>query len=240
MFSPYDNENLIKENTTKIADNELYSFGDSENKSLYNPSQNKKATSGFANLANISNTDEMFSWKESTVDNVMNKYYKSPEFKGVSLYRPLCVNNENALEKNIYNYSFSSAVAVRGMAFTRLGGGNLNNPMPKAYNIVDNSYEFNRTIVNSDFTDVINETKLEKSTNISNQNKVEIMPIAAKTFDMQDVLLETDSSRILTFKKQENSLALEKVTPMSTFWAKQRNIIENLKNMFVVKKQKAK
>ncbi len=241
MFSPYNNENLIKENATKIADNELYSFGDSENKASYNPIKSKKESIGFANLASISNTDEMFSLRGSTVDNVMNNYYKSPEFKGVSLYKPLCANNDNNLEKKVYNYSFTSATAVRGMAFSKLGSGNLNNPLAKPYNIVDNSYEFNHTMINSDFTDIINETQNEKrSFAPKDPTKVEIMPIASNTFDMQDILLETDSSRIITFKTEKKSLALEKVTPMSNFWAKQRNIIESLKNMLVVKKQKVK
>ena len=236
MFSPLSNENLIKENAAGIADNVLYSFGDAENKSIYNSLKPENKKSAFANFANIAGNDEIPTFGVTTVDNVINNYYKSPEFKGVSLYKPLGVANDNRFGKNVYNYSLSSATAVKGMAFAGSNGGNLNNPLAKPYNIVDNSYEFNRTITNSDFTDVINATKIEKTIEAT---RVEIAPVARNTFKMADILVETEASQIISFKPRQE-VALTKVTKMSAFLAKQRNMIENLKNMFIVKKEKVK
>ena len=236
MFSPLSNENLIKENTTGIADNVLYSFGDAENKSIYNSLKPENKKSAFANFANIAGNDDVPTFGVNTVDNVINNYYKSPEFKGVSLYKPLGVTNDNPLGKNVYNYSLSSVAAVKGMAFAGSSGLNLNNPLAKPYNIVDNSYEFNRVITNSDFTDVINETKIEKAIEAT---RIEIAPVARNTFKMTDILVETDATQIISFKPRQ-TVALTKVTKMSAFWAKQRNMIENLKSMFIVKKEKVK
>lgn len=236
MFSPLSNENLIKENTAGIADNVLYSFCDAENKSIYNSLKPENKKSAFANFANIAGNDEIPTFGANTVDTVINSYYKSPEFKGVSLYKPLGVVNDNPLGKNVYSYSLSSATAVKGMAFAGSSGGILNNPLAKPYNIVDNSYEFNRPIMNSDFTDVINATKIEKAIEAT---RVEIAPVARNTFKMTDILVETEATQIISFKPRQ-TVALTKVTKMSAFWAKQRNMIENLKSMFIVKKEKVK
>lgn len=234
MYSPISNENLITENASGIAENVLYSFGDTENKSIYNSLKPDKK-SAFANFASISGTDEVPVWGRNTMDNVMNNYYKSPEFKGVSLYKPLGVVNDNPLGKNVYNYSMSSATAVKGMAFA--GSGNLNNPLAKPYNIVDNSYEFNRNMTNSDFTDVINETKIEEAIEAT---RIEIMPVARNTFKMSDILVESEATQVINFTPRQTTVALTKVTKMSAFLAKQRSMIENLKNMFIVKKEKLK
>ena len=152
------------------------------------------------------------------------------------MYKPLGGVNDNPLGKTVYNYSLSSVSAVKGMAFAGSSGGNLNNPLAKPCNIVDNSYEFNRPIMNSDFTDVINATKIEKAIEAT---RVEIAPVARNTFKMADILVETEASQIISFKPRQE-VALTKVTKMSAFWAKQRNMIENFKNMFIVKKEKVK
>ena len=239
MFSPYSNENLIEENTLQIAEKVLYSFGDAENKSVIKPIKHENKKSAFANFAKISAIDEMPIWGNNTADSVMNNYYKSPNFQGVSLYKPLGVIADNPLERGIYSYSMSSATAVKGMAFANKSGGIVKNPLATQCNIVDNSYEFNRTIKNNDVYDIINAAKTEKNMPIIDATRVEIAPIAHNTFQMADILIETQTSQIIEFMPQK-TMALTKTTKMSSFWAKQRAMIDNLKNMFSIKKEKVK
>lgn len=236
MFSPYSNDNLIEENTLQIAEKVLYSFGDAENKSVINPIKHENKKSAFANFASISAVDEMPIWGNNSLDLAINNYYKSPDFQGVSLYKPLSVISDNPLEKSVYNYSMSSATAVKGIAFANPSGGNVKNPLVVPCNIVDNSYEFNRTMKNDDMYDVINATKVE---NEVEANRVEIAPIAHNTFKMADILVETQMSQVIEFMPHKTT-ALVKTTKMSSFWAKQRAMIDNLKNMFSIKKEKVK
>ena len=235
MFSPYSNDNLIEENTLQIAEKVLYSFGDAENKSVINPIKHEKKKSAFANFASISALDEMPNWGAGSVDNVMNNYYKSPTFQGVSLYKPLGVAADNPLEKGIYNYSMASTSMVKGMAFAN-SGGIVKNPLSTPCNIVDNSYEFNRTIKNNDMYDVLNSVKAEKTTEIVDLGRVEIAPVAHNTFQMADILVETQMSQVIDFMPHK-TMALVKTTKMSAFWAKQRAMIDNFKNIFSKKER---
>lgn len=235
MFSPYSNDNLIEENTLQIAEKVLYSFGDAENKSVINPIKHENKKSAFANFASISALDEMPNWGAGSVDNVMNNYYKSPAFQGVSLYKPLGVVADNPLEKGIYNYSMASTSMVKGMAFAN-SGGIVKNPLSTPCNIVDNSYEFNRTIKNNDMYDVLNSVKVEKTTEIVDLGRVEIAPVAHNTFQMADILVETQMSQVIDFMPHK-TMALVKTTKMSAFWAKQRAMIDNFKNIFSKKER---
>ena len=235
MFSPYSNDNLIEENTLQIAERVLYSFGDAENKSVINPIKHENKKSAFANFASISALDEMPNWGAGSVDNVMNNYYKSPTFQGVSLYKPLGVVADNPLEKGIYNYSMASTSMVKGMAFAN-SGGIVKNPLSTPCNIVDNSYEFNRTIKNNDMYDVLNSVKAEKTTEIVDLGRVEIAPVAHNTFQMADILVETQMSQVIDFMPHK-TMALVKTTKMSAFWAKQRAMIDNFKNIFSKKER---
>lgn len=239
MFSPYSNENLIEENTLQIAEKVLYSFGDAENKSVVKPIKHENKKSAFANFASISISDETPIFGGAPVDTVINNYYKSPNFQGVSLYKPLGVIADNPLEKGIYNYSMSSATAIKGMAFANKSGGIVKNPLAEPCNIVDNTYEFNRTIKNNDVYDIMNATKVEKAVPNVDATRVEIAPIAHNTFQMADILIETQTSQIIDFMPHK-TMALTKTTKMSSFWAKQRAMIDNLKNMFSIKKEKVK
>lgn len=237
MFSPYSNDNLIEENTLQIAEKVLYSFGDAENKSVVNPIKHENKKSAFANFASISAFDEMPNWGASSVDNVMNNYYKSPTFQGVSLYKPMGVIADNPLDKGIYSYSMSSANVVKGMAFAN-SGGIVKNPLAVPCNVVDNSYEFNRAMKNNDMYDILNSAKNERNEEVVDASRVEITPIAHNTFQMADILVETQTAQIIDFMPYK-TMALVKTTKMSSFWAKQRAMIDNLKNMFS-KKEKIK
>ena len=238
MFSPYSNDNLIEENTLQIAEKVLYSFGDAENKSVMNPIKHENKKSAFANFASISALDEMPNFGVGSVDNVMNNYYKSPTFQGVSLYKPMGVIADNPLEKGIYSYSMSSAGVVKGMAFAN-SGGIVKNPLAAPCSVVDNSYEFNRTMKNNDMYDILNSAKKENAEKVVDTNRVEIAPIAHNTFQMADILVETQMSQVIEFVPHK-TMALVKTTKMSSFWAKQRAMIDNLKNMFSIKKEKVK
>ena len=241
MFSPYSNENLIEENTLQIAEKVLYSFGDAENKSVINPIKHENKKSAFANFASISISDEVPILSTPSVDTVMNNYYKSPNFQGVSLYKPLGIVADNPLERSAYNYSMSSVSAVKGMAFSNSGGGIVKNPLVTPCNIVDNSYEFNRTIKNDDVYDILNAKKnVDKVATNIDLTRVEITPVAHNTFEMADILVETQASQIIDFVPQNKTMALTKTTKMSAFWAKQRAMMNNFKNMFSIKKERVK
>ena len=241
MFSPYSNDNLIEENTLQIAEKVLYSFGDAENKSVMNPIKHENKKSAFANFASISITEETPTFGAVSFDGAMNNYYKSPNFQRVNLYKPLGIVSDNPLEKGVYNYSMTSASVVKGMAFSNSGGGIVKNPLATPCNIVDNSYEFNRTIKNDDVYDILNMKKSadKVSANID-LSRVEINQVAHNTFEMADILVETQASQIIDFAPRNKTMALVKTTKMGAFWAKQRAAISNLKSMFSIKNERVK
>ena len=87
--------------------------------------------------------------------------------------------------------------------------------------------------------DILNSTKIEKTKEIVDVTRVEIAPIAHNTFQMADILVETQMSQVIEFVPHK-TMALTKTTKMSAFWAKQRAMIDNLKNMFSIKKERVK
>ncbi|MBQ8298712.1 MAG: hypothetical protein IJX99_02415 [Clostridia bacterium] len=235
MFSPQGNDNLISNNASIAANSALYSFDDSKNKANIVSEKHENKKGAFANFARISCFDDEIGWVSGNLSSTSNDLYSTHDFASTGLYKPFGVSNDNPLGKNIYSYSMSSATAVRGIAFANGGRGFVENPLAKPYNIVDNTYEFNRTITNNDFNDVINVTKSEK---IEDLSRVEITPVAYNTYQISDILKETKSSQIIDFKPIPQELALTKPSKFRSFFGSQIELIRNLKNMFIRSKVK--
>lgn len=216
MFSPQGNDNLISNNASAATNSALYSFNDSRNLADKYSGKHENKKGAFANFARISNFDDEIGWSSN-------------------MYNSFGTSKENPLEKNVYNYSMSSAGIIRGMAFANGGRGFVENPLAKPYKIVDNTYEFSRAIKNNDFNDVINVTKVKKA---EYSNKVEIAPVAYNTYRMSDILKETDASQIIDFSPIPKELALVKTSKWRSFWGNQVEFIKHVKNMFMRSKVK--
>lgn len=235
MFSPQGNENLIVNDMSVATNGVLYSFNDSKNANEPKCEKHENKKGAFANFARISTLDDENGWYPTKFENTYDSYYKEPDFTGVGLYKPFGVSNDNPLGKNVYNYSMSSACAIRGIAFSNGGRGIVENPLAKPYNIVDNTYEFGRAITNNDFNDVINVATVENDISTS---KVEITPVAYNTYQMSDILKETKESQIIDFKPIPRELALAKPSKIRGFIERQIDCIRNFKNLFAKNKVK--
>lgn len=196
MFTDADKQNLIKELNKEIETNTFYNnplISSKTKARIDNDSKMSKVSfeSMSKSSGNIAFSDTVFNSTISIDDIKLDEKNATSSFKTDGLFRPLVNKDSVNLNNKIYNYSSSYLTPVHGIAFEKQGRENVDNPLTRPCNIVNNIY------ANSPSWGEAN----EKKTNDSQTLKKEI-------YMMSDVLKNTKESQIISFATVPKELSL--------------------------------
>lgn len=196
MFTDADKQNLIKELNKEIETNTFYNNPlissktkariDSDSKMSKVPFESMSKSSG-----NIAFSDTVFNSTISIDDIKLDEKNATSSFKTDGLFRPLVNKDSVNLNNKIYNYSSSYLTPVHGIAFEKQGRENVDNPLTRPCNIVNNIYANSPSWGEAS----------EKKTNDSQTLKKEI-------YMMSDVLKNTKESQTISFATVPKELSL--------------------------------
>lgn len=196
MFTDADKQNLIKELNKEIETNTFYNnpLISSKTKARID-SDSKMSKVSFESMSkssgNIAFSDTVFNSTISIDDIKLDEKSATSSFKTDGLFRPLVNKDTVNLNNKIYNYSSSYSTPVHGIAFEKQGRENVDNPLTRPCNIVNNIYANSPSWVEAS----------EKKTNDSQTLKKEI-------YMMSDVLKNTKESQIISFATVPKELSL--------------------------------
>lgn len=196
MFTDADKQNLIKELNKEIETNTFYNnpLISSKTKARID-SDSKMSKVSFESMSkssgNIAFSDTVFNSTISIDDIKLDEKNATSSFKKDGLFRPLVNKDSVNLNNKIYNYSSSYSTPVHGIAFEKQGRENVDNPLTRPCNIVNNIYANSPSWGEAS----------EKKTNDSQTLKKEI-------YMMSDVLKNTKESQIISFATVPKELSL--------------------------------
>lgn len=196
MFTDADKQNLIKELNKEIETNTFYNnpLISSKTKARID-SDSKMSKVSFESMSkssgNIAFSDTVFNSTISIDDIKLDEKNATSSFKTDGLFRPLVNKDTVNLNNKIYNYSSSYSTPVHGIAFEKQGRENVDNPLTRPCNIVNNIYANSPSWSEAS----------EKKTNDSQTLKKEI-------YMMSDVLKNTKESQIISFATVPKELSL--------------------------------
>ena len=196
MFTDADKQNLIKELNKEIETNTFYNnpLISSKTKARID-SDSKMSKVSFESMSkssgNIAFSDTVFNSTISIDDIKLDEKNATSSFKTDGLFRPLVNKDSVNLNNKIYNYSSSYSTPVHGIAFEKQGRENVDNPLTRPCNIVNNIYANSPSWGEAS----------EKKTNDSQTLKKEI-------YMMSDVLKNTKESQIISFATVPKELSL--------------------------------
>lgn len=196
MFTDADKQNLIKELNKEIETNTFYNnplISSKTKARIDNDSKMSKVSfeSMSKSSGNIAFSDTVFNSTISIDDIKLDEKNATSSFKTDGLFRPLVNKDTVNLNNKIYNYSSSYSTPVHGIAFEKQGRENVDNPLTRPCNIVNNIYANSPSWGEAS----------EKKTNDSQTLKKEI-------YMMSDVLKNTKESQIISFATVPKELSL--------------------------------
>lgn len=196
MFTDADKQNLIKELNKEIETNTFYNnplISSKTKARIDNDSKMSKVSfeSMSKSSGNIAFSDTVFNSTISIDDIKLDEKNATSSFKTDGLFRPLVNKDSVNLNNKIYNYSSSYLTPVHGIAFEKQGRENVDNPLTRPCNIVNNIYANSPSWGEAS----------EKKTNDSQTLKKEI-------YMMSDVLKNTKESQIISFATVPKELSL--------------------------------
>ena len=198
MFTDADKQNLIKELNKEIEENTFYNnpLISSKTKARFDSTcDNKMSKVSFENMSksagNIAFSDTVFNSMISIDDIKLDEKNTTTPFKTDGLFRPLVNKDTVNLNNKVYNYSTSYSTPVHGIAFEKQGRENVDNPLTKPCNIVNNIYANSPSWIEAS----------EKKASDEQAPKREI-------YMMSDVLKNTKESQIISFATVPKEMSL--------------------------------
>ncbi len=234
MFAT-DKEKLIHELNLQLEEGTFYTLNDTKAFSFKEEietfdSAKYEQASAFSGLARITGFEMDKPVQNNLMKSGLNSYFDSIKLDGSNLYRPMVSSFSNPLEKNVYAYKPTFDLAVNGMAFLSKNGGIVENPLTKNLNIVNNittsEVAKNPIAFEKDFITEIGMHKVE--------------PIALNTYNMADILSDSDNTEEISFNAIPKEYALITTSKPTCKYIlfKQVDIFKGLRNIF--SKQKIK
>lgn len=196
MFTDADKQNLIKELNKEIETNTFYNnpLISSKTKARLD-SDSKMGKGSFESMSkstgNIAFSDTLFNSTLSIDDIRLDEKNETTSFKTDGLFRPLVNKDTVNLNNKVYNYSTSYSTPVHGIAFEKQKRENVDNPLTRPCNIVNNIYANSPSWIEAS----------EKKANDNQTSKKEI-------YMMSDVLKNTKESQIISFATVPKELSL--------------------------------
>ena len=140
----------------------------------------------------------------------IDSIFKTPDFTGVGLFRPLVSNQYNPLNTTIYNYKASYATPVHGIAFASKNGEYVEPQHTTSYFTDTNTFE---TTITNNLGTITYATPAVSSN--SNYNTVITDSVANdgilikdSQLNMADIIPKTTSTNVINFSPIPQNLAL--------------------------------
>lgn len=201
MFTDADRQNLIKELNRELETSTFYKNPLISEKTIEKAKEVYGAPTNVENSmnkisGNIAFSDTVFGSGVILDDIKLENKNVDVNFVTDGLFRPLVNKEVNALNSKVYNYTEMCTTPVHGMAFESNKGVNVENPLAKPCNIVNNVYETSpswneaREKANAE----IREYKTKKS--------------EKEIYKMSDVLKETKDEQVKTFATMPKEVSL--------------------------------